>query len=285
MLLSSAMLTSLLPMDPAVRRRVDLLELPFNRHGIDPYGIEKNELARFLTLLGFFYQKYFSVEVYGDHHVPEHGRAMLVGNHSGGVAIDAMMVIAANFFDASQPRLVQSMADKFLAKVPFSAEFTARIGQFTGLPEHAKRLLEDDRLLAVFPEGHRGTAKLASEADTLVKFGTGFMRQALTTKSPIVPFAFIGGGDAYPTFMNLYRPAKLIGMPYIPVTKYLLPVPKPTRLQILYSEPMHFDGNGREDDATIATYVAEVRERIAGLIKEGRALREGQIHAGDLEFR
>ena len=56
-----------------------------------------------------------------------------------------------------------------------------------GLPEHAERLLEEDRLLMVFPEGARGTAKLFRERHSLVEFGTGFVRLALKTKTPIVP--------------------------------------------------------------------------------------------------
>ena len=86
-----------LPTDPEVAARVELLELPFNRHGVDPYGIDKAELAKLYTLLRFFYAKYFDVRVHGIEHVPPRGRAMLVGNHSGGYAIDAVMVIASCF--------------------------------------------------------------------------------------------------------------------------------------------------------------------------------------------
>ena len=115
---------------------------------------------------------------------------MLVGNHSGGVAIDGAMVLASMFFDMDPPRLAQGMAEKFINKVPFASEWANRTGQFTGLPENAVRLLEDERLLVVFPEGARGTAKLYKERYSLVDFGTGFMRLALKTKTPIIPFAF-----------------------------------------------------------------------------------------------
>ena len=61
------------------------------------------------------------------------------------------------------PRLAQGMVEKFLNRVPFASLWSNRVGQLTGLPEHATRLLEDDRLLMVFPEGARGTAKLYKE--------------------------------------------------------------------------------------------------------------------------
>ena len=114
------------------------------------------------------------------------------------------------------------------------------------------------------------TAKLFSARDSLVDFGTGFMRLALKTKSPIVPFGFVGGGEAIPTIANLYRLGKLIGVPYIPVTPYLLPLPLPVRLDIVYGEPMHFEGTGSEDDEVVERYVAQVKARIQGLVEEGR---------------
>src|SRR5262249_23686404 len=162
------------------------------------------------------------------------GRAMLVGNHSGGVALDGAMTHASMFFDMNPPRLAQGMAEKFLNQVPFFSQFTNRLGHFTGLPEHAVRLLEDGRLLMVFPEGARGTAKLYPERHSLVQFGTGFMRLAMKTKTPIVPFAFIGGGEAIPTIMNSNALGKLVGAPYVPITPYLVTVPLPVRLAIYY---------------------------------------------------
>ena len=91
------------------------------------------------------------------------------------------------------------MIDKFIHEFPLASQIMSRAGQFTGNPDQAKRLLNAERIILAFPEGARGTAKLAKDADSLVGFGTGFMRLALETKSPIVPFGFVGGGDALPT--------------------------------------------------------------------------------------
>ena len=145
------------------------------------------------------------MESHGIEHVPKRGRVMLVGNHSGGVALDGAMVVASMFFEMEPPRLAQGMAEKFLNKVPFASQFANRCGHLTGLPEHAERLLEDERMLMVFPEGARGTAKLYKERYSLVHFGTGFVRLAMKTKTPIVPFAFLGGGEAIPTISNACR--------------------------------------------------------------------------------
>ncbi len=253
-----------------IAERLDRLEIPFGRFGVDPYGISKGHLAWFYLSLGVFYRDYFRVRAYGVENVPKQGRAMLIGNHSGGVALDGAMVIASMFFEMNPPRLAQGMIEKFLTRLPIASELSSRLGQFTGLPEHAIRLLQDDRLLMVFPEGARGTAKLYWERASLVGFGTGFMRMALATKSPIIPFAFIGGGDAVPTIFNAYKLGKLVGAPYLPITPYLLPLPLPVPLSVHYGAPMIFEGTGNEDDQTIEQKVSEVKARVAELIAEGQ---------------
>jgi 1-acyl-sn-glycerol-3-phosphate acyltransferase len=261
--------------DDEIRERVKKIEIPFNQHGVDQFGIAQRDLSRFYTMLAWFYRNYFTVTVSGIEHVPASGRAMLIGNHSGGVALDGAMVIAATFLEMDPPRIAQGMAEKFINRVPFISQWTSRMGHLTGLPEHAVRLLEDERLLMVFPEGARGTAKLYGDRNTLVGFGTGFMRLALQTGTPIVPFAFLGGGDAIPTVVNLVRIGKLIGVPYLPVTPYLLPLPRPVALELYFSEPMVFEGTGTEEDSVIRGYVDKVKDRIAELIERGDRIRRG----------
>ncbi|NUQ75683.1 MAG: acyltransferase family protein [Polyangiaceae bacterium] len=227
-------------------------------------------------MLRFLYRHYFSVRVSGIENIPRRGRAMLIGNHSGGIAVDGAMVVASCFFEMEPPRLAQGMAEKFINKVPFFSLWSSRTGQITGLPEHAAKLLQDERLVMTFPEGARGTAKLFRERHSLVQFGTGFMRLALQTKSPIIPFAFLGGGEAIPTIMNSYALGALVGAPYIPITPYLLPVPLPVRLELYYGEPMIFEGTGAEGDEVITGYVEQVKARIAGMIERGKELRKAE---------
>lgn len=262
--------------DEAVEALVDRLELPFNAYGVDPYGISKRHLKVAARLLAPLYRHYFRVKCFGLENVPRRGRGMLVGNHSGGIAVDGAMILTSMLLEMDPPRLAQGMAEKFMVRFPVSATWTSRTGNFTGLPEHAIRLLEDDRLLMVFPEGARGTAKLYKDRLSLVEFGTGFMRLAMQARAPIIPVAVLGSGEAIPTISNLYRIGKLIGVPYIPVTPWLLPIPVPAPIAIHYGEPMIFEGTGREDDEAIAANVEQVKGRIAGLLEEGQRQRGGE---------
>jgi 1-acyl-sn-glycerol-3-phosphate acyltransferase len=103
-----------------------------------------------------------------------------------------------------------------------------------------------------------------------VQFGTGFVRLALQTRSPIVPLAFIGGGEVLPTIANLYSLGKLVGAPYIPVTPYLVALPLPRKCSIYYGEPMHLQGDGTEDDEKIEAMVQQVKDRVRDLMDRGR---------------
>lgn len=253
-----------------VERRLERLRLPFNAAGIDPFGVSKGRLYQAGLALGTAYYKYFKVRCVGAEHVPTVGRAMLVANHSGGYAIDATMLAAACFFELEPPRLAHGMADKFINRLPFISDWANRIGQLTGLPEHAHRLLRDERLLMVFPEGVRGTAKLYGERYSLVRFGTGFMRLALETQTPVIPTAILGGGEAVPTIANLSWLGKAFGTPYVPITPYLFAVPLPVKMEIRFGEPLTFEGNGYESDEAILDMVERVKARIRELIDEGR---------------
>jgi 1-acyl-sn-glycerol-3-phosphate acyltransferase len=257
-------------MPDEIQARVDRLELPFDARGVDEFGVSKPHLAFAFRALAALYRGYFRVRCKGLEHIPKRGRAVLVGNHSGGIALDAAMVIASCFLELDPPRLAHGMAEKFINRFPFASTWASRCGQLTGLPEHAQRLLESDRLLMVFPEGARGTAKLWKDRFSLVEFGTGFMRLALRTKSPVVPFGFAGGGDAIPTISNLYKVGKLLGVPYLPVTPWLLPLPLPVPLSIQYGEAIRFEGTGDEDDETIQRQVDQVKTRIAALLEQAR---------------
>lgn len=263
-----------IPVAPEVAERLAMLKLPFNRYGLDPFGVSRPHLAQFFTLLSLLYRRYFRVTAHDIQHVPSQGRAMLIGNHSGGLPVDGGMVIASMLLDHEPPRLVHAMVEKFAQSWPFLSTFFSRVGQLSGLPEHAARLLHEERLLMVFPEGARGTGKLYKDRYQLVRFGTGFMRLALQTKSPIVPFAFIGGEEALPTLFHAKTLARLVGAPYWPVPPYLIPVPLPVACDIFYGEPMRFEGDGTEPDEIISAYVDQVKERIEALIERGRQVRE-----------
>ena len=255
--------------DTEVKERISMLDVKFNRFGYDRYGISAYRLGLFYSFLKPFYRHYFRVQTVDIEKVPQEGRGMLISNHSGGIPLDAGMLLAAMVLDKNPPRLAHGMVEKFAAKWMFVSHWFSRLGQFTGLPQHARRILEEDRLLLVYPEGARGTGKLFKDRYQLVRFGTGFMRLALETNTPIIPSAFIGGEEALPVVYHANTLGKMVGAPYWPVPKHLVPVPLPVPCQIRFGDPMKFEGNGNESDEVIQGYVQQVKDKITELIDAG----------------
>lgn len=266
--------------DEKVYERVSRLDVPFNSYGLDPYGISKDHLAMFFSTLHWMYRHYFNVTVYGAEHVPASGPGFVIGNHSGGIPVDAGMVLNALLMELDSPRLGHAMVEKFANKVPFLSMYYNRIGQFTGLPEHALRFLRDGRLVVAFPEGVRGIGKLYSERYQLMRFGTGFMRLALEARAPIIPFAFVGGEESFPVMLRLERLGRFVGAPFIPIPTHIIPLPKPVSCQIYFGEPMHFEGDGTEADEIILDYVDQVRAKVTSLIEQGRETRRARLTHG-----
>lgn len=255
--------------DPEIIERIDRLDLQFGRAGTDPFGISKKHLVWFYSAMKWFYRSYFRVSVHGMEHIPAQGRGMLVGNHSGGLPVDGGMLLTSLILDHDPPRHAHGMVERFANRWPVVNQWFSRIGQFTGLPEHAIRMLEEDRLLMVFPEGVRGTGKLYSEKYRLQRFGTGFVRLALRTGTPIYPLAFIGGEEALKTMYRSELLAKLTGAPYWPVPPHLIPIPLPEQCALHFGPPLQLEGTGREADEVINGYVEQVKDAIRALIAEG----------------
>ena len=255
--------------DPQVRRNVDRLPIEFDDYGFDRFGLSKDSVARAYSPMAQVYRHYLKVTAFGLENVPARGRALIIANHSGGLGWDASMILSSLLLNDEAPRLGQGMAEYFLTRTSFMRPWLRRLGHLTGLPEHGEQLLHEQRLVMVFPEGARGAGKLYKDRYKLVRFGTGFMRLALKTGTPIIPTAFIGGEETFPQLYHIKWLAKLVNGPFVPVAPQLLLLPLPVACQVYYGPPMHFEGDGSEPDHVIQQYIEEVRHAMERLISMG----------------
>jgi 1-acyl-sn-glycerol-3-phosphate acyltransferase len=254
-----------------ITARIGMVHTPKNEAGFDPFGFDPEAARVMLAVLAFFHRTYFRTEVDGIENVPQ-GRALFIANHSGQIPMDAMLIAAALMLDVNPPVLPRSMVEKWTQQLPFISVVFPRIGQVLGAPDNARRLLEADHALLVFPEGVRGISKPYAQRYQLEEFGLGFMRLALETNTPIVPVSVIGGEEQYPAIGNLKGLAKLLGMPVFPLLPQLMvgmALPLPTRYRITFGKPLRFAGDPDDDDNEMEARVREVRDAVHGMLETG----------------
>jgi len=272
---------SLRSLSDEVDERLSRIPTAMNEYGFDPFGASLDFARRFGTIAAFLYRHYFRVETQGIEKVPD-GRVLLIANHAGNtLPWDGAMLATAMLLDAEPPRFVRAMAEFYLPRIPWWSEMIHRGGAVVGTPENCIRLLEREEAIMVFPEGSRGFIKPFSERYKLQRFGTGFARLALQTKTPIVPVGIVGSEEQSPGLVDSKKLARLIGAPAFPVT-WFFPwlgllgfLPLPVKYRLHFGDPIRLEGDPNDDDEAISRHVARVKDEIALLVEEGLAQRQG----------
>lgn len=239
---------------------------------VDEFGYDPVYERKVLPLFDFLYEKYFRVEVHGVERVPAEGRCLLVANHSGTLPFDGMMLRRAVRREHPKHREVRWLAEDGIFHFPFLGSFTNRVGAVRACQENAERLLEQDALVAVFPEGVKGIAKLFKERYRLQRFGRGgFVKLGLRTRTPVVPVAIVGGEEANPMLSRIDYLTRAFGIPYLPVTPtfpWLGPLgllPAPTKWKIFFGQPIDLQGYGAgsvDDELLVGRLTEQVRAEI-----------------------
>lgn len=248
--------------------RLQSLARTENEYGVDPFGFNLDYSLAAIAPFLWLYRHYHRVEVHGIEKVPP-GRVLLISNHSGQLPMDGAMIAVAMMVEASPPRAVRSMVEKWVPSLPYISTFMARVGQIVGTPENCRRLLNAGEAILVFPEGTRGINKLWPQRYQLQEFGLGFMRLALETDTPIVPVAVVGAEEQAPALVDVKPLAKLLGFPAFPLTPTGVPLPLPTKYRIYFGDPLHFTGRPDDEDSELDKKVRAVKTSIQSMIHQG----------------
>ena len=270
---------------PGLDERLSRLNVELNSAGFDRWGLHPETLRKFAPIMYVLYKKYFRVEATGLENVPE-GRVLYIGNHGGQIPLDAMMAGLALLLESEPPRIARAMVERWVPTVPFVSSLFTRIGAMIGDPNNCRELLQHDQSVMVFPEGARGSGKLYKDRYQLQRFGTGFMRLALETNTPIIPVAVIGTEETYPSVFNFEMLAKLIGAPYFPVTPFfpllgpLGLLPLPAKVTVRFGKPIYFEGKENESEDLIREKVQVVKDALQNEINEGLEKRGDHIFTG-----
>ncbi|MCU1622650.1 MAG: 1-acyl-sn-glycerol-3-phosphate acyltransferase [Frankiales bacterium] len=251
-----------------VRRRIT------GDYEIDDFGYDK-DLTEHVLLppLRPLYDKWFRVETRGLDNVPDAGGALIVANHSGTVPVDALMTTLALHDHHPAKRNLRLLAADLVFQLPVVAPVARKSGNTLACNADAERLLSTDELVGVFPEGFKGIGKPFSERYKLQRFGRGgFVSAALRTGKPIIPVSIVGAEEIYPILGNSKTLARLLGLPYVPITP-LFPllgplgaIPLPSKWIIEFGEPIetaHLGGSAAaEDPMLVFNLTDQVRETI-----------------------
>jgi 1-acyl-sn-glycerol-3-phosphate acyltransferase len=272
---------SLRDLEEEVREKLAQAPLQLNEYGYDPYGFNPQYASRVLLPTALLYRYYFRVDTFDIDRVPD-GRMLLIGNHSGQFAYDGAMLGLAMLLEAQPPRLTRGMGEYFLWKVPWMGLTAARTGTMVGTPENCISMLQAEECVMAFPEGARGANKPFHKRYQLQRFGQGFMRLALQTRTPIVPVGIVGAEEQQPGLANLEGVGRALGLPSLPITVTspwfgLLgtAMALPTKYRIYFGEPLYFEGDANEEDDAIQRRVEVVKESMRKLLDRGLRERTG----------
>lgn len=231
----------------------------------DPWGFNIDRVADAMDCIYPVYKKYFKVRVFGLENL-EDRPYIFASNHTGQVPIDGMMITTALAMEMDKPRILHSMVDTFLSGFPFLGSLTAETGSILGDRGNCNWLLDKGESILVFPEGMKGITKSTNEYYELRKFSNGFFRIALHQKTPIVPITVIGAEEMFPFVYHAKTLGKILGLPTLPLTSNIIPLPSPIDIYIGKPYEIPADLSENAPDQEIRKHVYQIEKTIkAGL--------------------
>ncbi|MEU3711450.1 lysophospholipid acyltransferase family protein [Streptomyces catenulae] len=240
---------------------------------VDDFGYDEELTDQVLmSLLRPLAEKYFRVDVRGVENIPAEGGALVVANHSGTLPLDGLMLQTAIHDHHPAERHLRFLAADLVFVLPVVSALARKAGHTLACAEDAQQLLERGEVVGVMPEGFKGIGKPFADRYKLQRFGRGgFVSTALRAGVPIVPCSIVGAEEIYPMIGNARTLARVLGLPYFPLTPtfpWLGPVgalPLPTKWTIQFGEPIATDGyppEAADDPMLMFNLTDQVRETI-----------------------
>lgn len=242
-------------------------------YDVDLFGFDRELTELLLPIIEPFTRYWWRVDVIGNERIPSEGPALVASNHAGAIPLDGM-VLRGVVWQQPPHRHLRMLAADLAFSIPFFSHIVRKTGNALATPEDTYRLLEMGELVCVFPEGFKGVGKGWRERYRLQRFGRGgFVEVAIRAGVPIVPVAVVGSEEIYPMIADLRPLARLLGLPYFPITvlfPWLGPlglVPLPSKWIVEFCDPVATDDLGA-DAASDPMIVFEVTDRVRQSIQQ-----------------
>ncbi len=237
---------------------------------VDEFGFDPQISEVLVGAVEPLAEKWFRLEVRGVENIPSEGGALLVANHSGTVPIDGLMTGYA--VKKYSGRNLRPLGADLVFALPFVGQMARKVGATLACTADAERLLTSGELAGVWPEGFKGIGKPFAERYKLQRFGRGgFVSSAMRAQVPIVPVSIVGAEEIYPLVGNVPSLARLLGIPYLPITPFfpllgpLGLIPLPSKWIIEFGEPIRTDAyepEAADDPMLLFNVTDQVRETI-----------------------
>ncbi len=236
--------------------------------GEDPWGLSLKKARKNMEMIWPFYRNYFKVRVFGQENVGDEPY-LVTSNHSGQIAIDGMLICIAFSLEVKPARILRPMVERFVTGLPFFGTWASEGGAVLGDRQNCINLLEAKQSVLVFPEGVRGVAKNTADFYKLQKFTRGFFRIALSTGTKILPIAVVGAEEFYPFVYHPRKIARFLGLPALPLTPLLVPLPSP--VDIIIGKPYEAPSEltPESSDAEIDIHIKAIEAEVKRLTEEG----------------
>ncbi len=237
---------------------------------VDEFGFDPQITEVFTAAVEPLAEKWFRLEVRGIENIPTDGGALLVANHSGTVPLDGL--ITGYAVKKYSGRNLRPLGADLVFSLPFVGQIARKVGVTLACAEDAERLLTTGELAGVWPEGFKGIGKPYADRYKLQRFGRGgFVSSAMRAQVPIVPVSIVGAEEIYPLVGNVPSLARLLGLPYLPITPFfpllgpLGLIPLPSKWIIEFGEPIRTDAyepEAADDPMLLFNVTDQVRETI-----------------------
>jgi len=242
----------------------------------DDFGMDKDYIRFYgKTLFRFLSDLYWRIEDRGLEHVPQEGRAVLVGMHRGFMPWDGVM--ALNLVVRKTGRYPRFLTHPGLLKFPFLANFMTKLGGVVASQQSADRVLQSNEIVGIFPEGIQGAFTFYKHAYQLQEFGRdAFVKMALRNRAPIVPFVTVGSAEIFPILGKIKSRlwTRYTDWPCVPLTPTfpLLPIPLPSKWHTQFLPPIHIEKDyppeAERNRSVVKAISLEVRTQMQQAVNE-----------------
>jgi 1-acyl-sn-glycerol-3-phosphate acyltransferase len=206
----------------------------------DEWGLDSEVVNTVRPLIEFMYKNYWRVETTGLENVPAEGRACWCQS-LGQLPWEGHGRRGAQTSASGRAHALR----RVVPHPALASDLLTKLGQVLATEDNGTRLLEQDQLVAVYPEGYKGVGKLFRDRYRLARFGRGgFVRMALKTRAPLIPVAVVGAEETYISLHKSALLARLTGFPYFPISP-TFPwlglagmIPLPTKWYIDFGTPI-----------------------------------------------